>query len=376
MATRRRIQLELPRLDSSERDFRAALNDRMRRIQSMFDELDFPPAIASVINQITQGTGLCVIQEIPEGTVDGTNRTFYTTHEPSPALIWVQVNGFAMNPFADYDLTAEEGKIEFTEGVQPKEGEDIWVWYFCGDLLPPRVEQSVIARLFSGGSNAINYGYSADYLLLGDMSMGLWAKFASTTVSGGILMQYGQRGAAVAGNHPYLLMVVGSSANWNIQYFHEYDLSEVTDTPESHTFSTGIGDNAWHYIGISRDDSAKTVDLYIGPLGGSVSHAGTFTYTNSPAGGTSTASRLQVGNQPGGGAPFGNVPLSGGTIQEHYLWDGVVLSSGDHQSAMDGEPPSSGLILSVPVLGNEPEIDVVGGATGAVTGTTEVPGHN
>jgi hypothetical protein len=373
MATRRRIQLELPRLDTSERDFRSALNDRMRRIQSMFDELDFPPAIATVINTITQGTGLCVIQEIPEGAVDGVNLTFYTSHQPSPALIWVQSGGRSMYPFGDYELTAEEGKIDYTAGAQPKSGEEHWVWYFCGDVLPPQASIGT-ARHFAGAGDSIIYPYNAVYQQLGDVSLGFWIRLSDATLDEAVIMLHNVNSATEADNHSWGAIVSGTTNNWNIRWFHEAGAGIVEGVNEIFVdLSPAIGNNQWRYVGLSRDESAQTIDIYVGD-GESIIYTEQQSYSVSPTGGGSANGLVTVGQLTSGESPLFNEFV--GDIQEHYVWS-RALSQAEHLAAMQQVPSSTGLIMSVgPHLGDSPEIDDSStGNTGAVTLTSLTDGH-
>ena len=63
-----------------------------------------------------------------------------------------------------------------------------------------------------------------------------------------------------------------------------------------------------------------------------------------------------------------------GTVQQHYI-SRSAWSATDHQNAMGGAPPATGLVLACS-MGNSPEVDTSGnGGSGAVTGTTLVAGH-
>lgn len=308
------------------------------------------------------GEVLDVIQEIPKGIVNGTNRTFYTTYVPDPALIWITAGGRPMNPFLDYALTAPESKFVYTDGVQPKSGEEHWVWYFHGALR--RTGSTNVARKFSGGTDGIVYGNNAIFRITGDLAIGLWLKLPSNAV--GCILQYGVNGSSEAENHNYGVLVVGASGAWDIQYFHDHDNNQYLDT--LHDFNANIANDVWRYVGITRNATAKTITLYIGTPAGVVTLIETWVYPYNTTGGTDPTCKLTVGHQ-------NTISPLKGTLQEHYLAN-VAWTQAQHESAMRGDPPLAGLVLSVPILGASPEVDVSStGASGTVTGTTVVAGR-
>lgn len=307
------------------------------------------------------GSSQTVYTEIPVGTINGTNTLFTVTRQmatsPSPIL---ELNGVVQDPLnSPVDFTINGSNVVYA--AAPEVGAKHVIWYWAGGTVGFNH-----ARNFALSTDILNWGTSTAYKLLGNVSFGFWTKLSNNAA--GIFMGRGKNGLTQATNTCYAATVAGVSGGWNIFYYHDYGVN----LSETHTFNTNIPNDSWYYVGLSRDNSAKTVTCYLG-AGATILTMGTFTYTNSPDGATDSTLALTLGNQIGGQGGFNDGPLKG-NLEEHYLSSSVWTST-DHLNAMQGSPNASGLLLQCQ-MGNNPEVDLSGnGGSGAVTGTTLVPGH-
>ncbi len=318
------------------------------------------------------GASQSIISEEPAGTKNGSNVTFTLSFPPSPCAgqspafaLLLYLNGIRQSPYAngsgDYSLN---GNI-ITYAEPPLAGQQHEAFYFVGasaGTLPGR------ARFFNSSSASVDYGNADLYRISGDVSFGCWVQFPSNAQ--GLMVSQGK---AFTVDAMYEFAVTGSSGAWNLAYLHAYNSNGST---ENHTFTANVQNDLWRYVGFSRDTFAKTVKAYL-RTGASMSLLGTFSYTNNPNAGLSSAAHLQIGNYFNGP---GNVSFEKnfiGKIQEHYLSSRTgPWSSDEHLATSNGNPPTDGLVLSCP-MGNTPELDTSGnGGVGAVTGTTLVQGHS
>jgi len=118
--------------------------------------------------------------------------------------------------------------------------------------------------------------------------------------------------------------------------------------------------NVWHNIVVCYDGS--TMAIYVdGELDTTRSQSGNIT--------SNTNSKLVIG------ANSSNTAGSGvnGELAHAAIWNGRCLSDNEIASLASGSNPlqmSDGLVFYNPINGQSPELDIVGGTTGTVTGTT------
>lgn len=62
-----------------------------------------------------------VFNEVPSGTIDGTNATFTLAHTPVAGTLLLFVNGLLMNEGGDYTLSTNT--ITFAAGAKPEAGD-------------------------------------------------------------------------------------------------------------------------------------------------------------------------------------------------------------------------------------------------------------
>ena len=318
---------------------------------------------------VNQGAGIQFIVEEPSGARNGSNVTFTISQTPLPPAFWLYLNGIEQSRFAqpspettpDYSLSG----TTITFRVAPQANDEIFVEYVAG--LSGGSVRTPHARHFAGGTDILDWGHHAALQILGDLSIGIWAEFSSSTVSGGMLMMYGPGSNLESENHIYGLCVLGSSGAWNtIRYFHENGPGPANQIILD--FSVNMVNTTPYYIGISRDNTAKTVTCYIGD-GLTLTTIGPQSYVLVPTGGGASSCDVTLGGQTGLAGTF-NVPLVG-TEQEHYIWS-RKLSAAEHLAAMQGSPSATNLQLSC-LMGNTPEVDISGnGYSGTPTGTTVV----
>jgi hypothetical protein len=212
----------------------------------------------------------------------------------------------------------------------------------------------------------IDWGTSSDLRLVADMSFGAWIKISSSGL-GSIVTN----GYAFSSDIAYGLFVTGVSGAWTLTY--EHFASGIGGTLYSHEFVTNIPNDKWVYVGFTRDSVAKTVTLYMG-YGSDITTVGTYTYAANP-GTFGPATHLQIGNYFNGPGGVGYEKNLSGAVEEHYIWN-RKLTSDEHADAMSGNPSLTGMLLGC-LMGDDPEVDLSGnGASGTVTGTTLVQGHN
>ena len=310
------------------------------------------------------GGGVAVIQERPKGLVNGTNTVFQLTYEPDPPeSLRLTVSGLLMDPLVTADYTLSGNTITYTAGSQPKTGEEHVAWYFQKGVTPAGSG----ARFFDGSDDALNWGFHASLNIAGDMSAGMWIKVPADSINNGAILSGGGIWGSTswpACSVAYAIIIQGSSNAWDLYIGHD---SYPPGSNVLHRFNCNLTDNQWYYIGFSRNDTAKTYTVYVSTSTGSLVAVETWAYTTSPYAGT--GGETMVGNRTGTGYSPGRA-----TIAEHYIWN-RALTLAEHQEAMRGQPPLSGLVLECMMAGASPEVDIIGALSGTLTGTTIVAGH-
>lgn len=317
------------------------------------------------------GGGLPV-WEVPRDSGDGL--TWFTSFKFATWAynlygVIVVVNGRWYDPhIGDYTVDPDNQSFTLHTMMALRPGEAIHVIYWPKS--PVVANPNLGARRFDGAGDYISYGTNAVFRITGDLTLAAWVRVPSD--GQGIVMMYGDAvpgGGTVAGNELYSLSVVGSDDDWGFYYYHENPVGTSNDA----TFSAGFPTDAWRFIAVVRDTGAQELTGYIGD-GLTLTPLGTVGYTNQPAGGTDPTNELVIGNA-GSPPPGGGAQEYKGDLQEHYIWN-RVLGETELAQAMVGQPPASGLVLSVRILGNDPEHDESPtGASGAVTGTTVIAGR-
>lgn len=217
-------------------------------------------------------------------------------------------------------------------------------------------------NIANGATGKISYGNSSNLKILGDLSIGIWAKFRSGSAAGSVIVQRSKDDEVEASNATIYLDTQGSSNAWDIRYIHEYGAG----TNETTTFDTNLLDGHWYYIGISRNITAKTVKLYLGD-GYKVRLFETYTYTNQPTGGTDVNCYLTLFSKYEGTAQLDDASLS------FFTYHSRALSEAEHQAQMQGTVSSDSLLINAPDLLDDLS---PGNYDGTATGTTLVADPN
>ncbi len=309
------------------------------------------------------GTGK-PFEEVPIGPKDGVNRVFRLTYTPAWGFLQLFVNGDQQSKFVPRFSLA--GNI-VTFAIAPWPTDELYCWYFRGPASTAALRAREFAR--SRTTDAVNWGPGSLFRLIASMSAGVWCMLPSNA-RGTILFRGFDSSTTEAQNDAFKLGVTSSSTPFSLNYSHDYGAAGGF---EDHDFAAAIPVDTWRYVGFSRDDTAKTVSLYVGNgVIGSFIEA--WAYTHSPTGGTDPACQMLVGTN---GFDIGGQWFSGpleGTLEEHYIWSRSITAA-EHLLASQGNPPTSGLLLAC-AMGTSPEIDNSGnGGSGTVTGTELVEGH-
>jgi len=309
-------------------------------------------------------------EEVPKGVMNGVNRTFTLTYTPWLGFVQLFLNGNEQNKFVP--RFAISGNV-ITYAVAPKADDEHYCWYFRG---PGGSSILSGARGFGSqgvdANDGVNWGsiVSSPLRIVGNLGIGMWVKLPSDAQ--GTLFHAGIPSASLDANTawPYFIGVLASSGN---KIVVGHDTASVNINNSASPFTTGILNDIWTYVGLSRDTTAKTYKLYVGD-GTTVTLIGTYTYSDNPSATAGTAAgsiaTISTGDYR---SDLGIVHLNA-AVAEHYIWN-VAPSLSDHASAMAGSPLSSGLVLSCH-LGKSPETDIVGSnGTPSITGTLVVEGH-
>jgi hypothetical protein len=317
------------------------------------------------------------INEVPMGTIDGVNKVFTLSYAPLAGWLVLHLDNALEDPIADYSLA---GNV-ITYAIAPQPGDNMHAWYFTGAKgtgggsgaaplnLPPATG---FARHFAyNAADQIAWGPGTAFTnLVGDMSFGCWLKLDSFT-PGSLRNSICRAGNSAGGLQlgTTFWLAIGGTAGlgtagppWNITYKHN-SIPVVV----SNTFNVQLGAGAWYYVGFSRQ--GLTLTLYIGN-GESLLAAGSFSWAGADVpNNQSEGGDFYLGND----GLFSADPL-GGAIEETYIWT-RALTAAEHTAAMQGSPPSGGLMFEC-VMGNSTPLDLAtSGATATVTGTTVVTGH-
>ena len=192
-----------------------------------------------------------------------------------------------------------------------------------------------MARDFDGGD--VDFGNPAYLDLGGDqITLSIWVKL-QTAGNHFLLSKW------AAGQQSYLLETSGSIARFVVNAGGATILSGTTD----------IFDDVWHHVAGTYDGS--TMRLYVdGVEESSVAKSGNL---------NSVTEAVLIGKGMEGCLGHGSI------------WD-VGLSPGEVASLWEGVNPRQmrfdDLLLYAPLNGQSPEPDIVGGASGTVTGTTVI----
>jgi len=211
-----------------------------------------------------------------------------------------------------------------------------------------------MARLLTAGLNGdVRFPYAERYRIQGDLAIGMWVKIGSPAASGGIVL-FGGDGALQNRNRSYLLHV---RTGFNIRYIHNYGVVQQ----EINEFATALSGGVWHYIGLTRDFSAKTVKFWKG-TGTSITFVSTFNYTNQPDGGNDASNRLVWFSDHDLNPSFGGSAIYNPTIHNRQL------TQEEHFAQMQGHLFTDNLQFWSPFEGtHSPEPDLSGsGNTGTV----------
>ena len=165
---------------------------------------------------------------------------------------------------------------------------------------------------FGGGS--VSSGSSSSLVLTGNASWVGWVKVSGVTSSAPADVIFSIRGGATNDNVDNALFsafVIENTSPADLRYFHEYS----TGSNQVYDYSSSdLTHGTWYHIAFVRDNSAKTVKLYVD---GSLN--GTYTYTNSPD--TSATSRdLDLGGNGFDGT-------LDGMLDEVSLWNRVLTDA-------------------------------------------------
>lgn len=291
----------------------------------------------------------------------GGGTRFYLTYIPTPPeSLHLYLNGVFQTPGVDYTLTG--GTIVYSVAPGPISAH--FAVYLHGGL-------SVLgagggARQFAGAGQ-VQWVYSADLAIIGDLTLGIWVK--TPPAGGGIILVYGKSTNFVTSeNDTYGLEIVWSVSGWRVRYWHDQS-GGVSDTG---TFLTAplMASNTWYFVALTRVVSTKTVSLYLGALGSALAFAESEVKGTNPYDGQGVTNALSIGS----GFLVADSPYTG-VIDDYYIWN-RVLSLLEMQTAMGGVPSQTGLVLGCRT-GDTPEVDEshAGHAAPSITDTTVVAGH-
>jgi hypothetical protein len=218
-------------------------------------------------------------------------------------------------------------------------------------------------NIASGATGLVNFGNRAAQL--GDLSVGIWVKLGAGSNTGTAIITSGATTENEVDNEYLWLAIAGASNAWDLAYLHEYD----NGANQSNTFNTNLNNGVWYYVGLTRNVTAKTVDLYLGD-GITISLFGTYTYTTDPTGGGGANTRFCLFRR-GDGA---TAQLDDATLANLTFYT-RTLSLGEHAMLMLGRVPQGNLLVWAPLWGSSPEVDLSGnGYKGTVTSTTVADG--
>lgn len=202
---------------------------------------------------------------------------------------------------------------------------------------------------FDSASNQyINVGRGAgdNLAITGDLTVETWVNLDSIGTAQKIAsFRQGQDDSSSATNALYQLTV---GANGDVSYFHENSGSGDNTIA---VFDTNLVAGQWYHLALVRDDTAKTITLYVNDEVASfvsfiendstdLLSGTTSTYTLSATGGASAS--LQIGKLTGE-----NQDYLDGQLSDLRIWD-VARTSAEISANKDGlvDPASPGLVLN------------------------------
>jgi hypothetical protein len=143
---------------------------------------------------------------------------------------------------------------------------------------------------FDGSTGVAAVGPSVDLLLTGDLSVSMWFKSDSFTVSNSPDPLF-TLVADAPGSGASKLAELAIDKNGDIVYTHEYGDQGANE--QTYTFSTAdLSVDTWYNIALIRDSSAKDVYLYLDD-----SLLDTYSYTTQPEG--SAEGEMSIGGYTG-----------------------------------------------------------------------------
>lgn len=140
-----------------------------------------------------------------------------------------------------------------------------------------------MAIAFNGVGN-LHTVSDAQFILTGDVSWACRIQFNSTSDLSCIICIDGAAypSDAEVDNMLFAFFITGASDSWDLAYYHEHGAG-VNDT---YTFLTNFTNGTWYHLAAIRDNTAKTVKVYV-----DLTLLDTYTYTNVP---TTTATTLPL----------------------------------------------------------------------------------
>lgn len=218
-----------------------------------------------------------------------------------------------------------------------------------------------MARDFDDVDDRIDFGSSAVLDDLGAITVAFWARFDAPDARYDVAISKGQGGSGESGwgvGYSTFGTPPGRAATWYRTY-----------SSANGEWSTPVGSfaqNAQHQVVIAHDGTTGPPTMYRDGA------AQTVTQSKAPSGTlTSDAAKsLVLGEDAAGGSDLD------GQLAEVAIWD-VALTAGEAATLGKGFCPllvrPQSLVLYAPLVGAySPETDLVGGGTGATTGTTKV----
>ena len=203
----------------------------------------------------------------------------------------------------------------------------------------------------AGDTSIIITASSLTILQGSDMSAGLWIKIGAGATAGGVIFS---RSCNIALPQPdelwmtYGLLLAGASTAWDITYRHE------NSSAQTNTWDINLSNDTWYYLGITRDVTGKTVNLYYGTAASALTNPTAYTYTLNPDGAaTSTGLRFFKRNVCGGST---NALLDDVTVAHFGLWS-RELTANEHVTWSGGRRPSGAILLEMPFTCDSPEPD-------------------
>lgn len=183
-----------------------------------------------------------------------------------------------------------------------------------------------------GISQYIDFGSSEALRILGDLTISIWIRQA--TSPGTMIVGYGGDAETEAKNHCYFVF---PSTGTTLRYIHEYNAG----VNQQVTWGGALVNDGsvWQHIVVTRDTTSKLISLYLdGTLFASPS-----SYTFQPTGATDAT--LQIGNQQG------TANFWGGKISNTAIYARVLRLSEIQQLYRDPLAPLRLRDYQIPIAG-------------------------